>query len=96
VVKSCRDGGAGVRERRPRGTLARDLPETALHATSRRPMNQPSAAPFTCVVVWGREVLQGDANHPHINGKDGVAGSIPAGGSAYALTSGNAGRRGAR
>jgi hypothetical protein len=35
----------------------------------------------TCVTVWAREVLQGVVNHPRIDGKDGVAGSIPAGGS---------------
>src|SRR5215203_2681366 len=48
--------------------LARGLPETALHATSRRPINQPSAAPFTCSVAWVGEVVHGDVNHPSING----------------------------
>src|SRR5512133_1267180 len=47
VVKSCRDDGVGVSaindHARP---LARDLPETALHATSRRHTTQPSTAPF--------------------------------------------------
>src|SRR5687768_2115404 len=61
--------------------LARDLPETAPRAASPRPTTQPSAAPFTSSVVWEHEVLQGVVNHPRINGKDGVAGSIPAGGS---------------
>jgi hypothetical protein len=37
------------------------------------------------------EVEHGVVNHPSIHGKDGVAGSIPAGGSTQALTSGNAG-----
>jgi hypothetical protein len=41
-------------------------------------------------------VLYGVVNHPRIDGKDGVAGSIPAGGSTYALTSGNAGHCGVR
>jgi hypothetical protein len=31
--------------------------------------------------VWGREVLHGVVNLPRIDGKEGVAGSIPAGGS---------------
>jgi hypothetical protein len=70
--------------------LTRDLPETALHATSRNPTPRSSAAPFTWAVVWPREVLRGGVNHPHIDGKDGVAGSIPAGGSTPRLTSGNA------
>jgi hypothetical protein len=59
--------------------LARDLPETALHATSRRPTTQSPAAPFTCAVVWSCEALRGDLNHRRIDGKDGVAGSTPAG-----------------
>src|SRR5919106_5681446 len=60
---------------------ARDLPETALHVTSPCPTTQPLAGPPTCAVVWGREVLHGVVNHRRIDGKDGVAGSIPAGGS---------------
>jgi hypothetical protein len=70
-----------VPETTPLGALARDLPETALRVTWRRPTTQPSAAPFTCSVVWVGEVVHGDVNHPRIDGKDGVAGSIPAGGS---------------
>jgi hypothetical protein len=82
VVKSCRDGGAGVRERRSRGgPLARDLPETALRAASHCPTTRPSTAPLTSVVVWAHEVVRGVVNLPRIDGKDGVAGSIPAGGS---------------
>jgi hypothetical protein len=57
------------------------------------PTTLPSAAPLSCAVAWVREVLCGVVNLPRIDGKDGVAGSIPAGGSTYALTSGNAGRR---
>jgi hypothetical protein len=72
--------------------LARDLPGTAPRVPSRRPLAQSSAPPFTCAVVWGREVLCGGVNDPSIDGKDGVAGSIPAGGSTQALTSGNAGQ----
>jgi hypothetical protein len=44
----------------------------------------------TCAVVWSREVSHGVVNRPRIDGKDGVAGSIPAGGSTEALTSANA------
>jgi hypothetical protein len=81
-VEACRDSDGAVRGIDNRvGPLARDLPETALHATSRRPTTQPSAAPFTCAIVWEREVLQGAVNHRRIDGKDRVAGSIPAGGS---------------
>src|SRR5215211_239433 len=59
--------------------LARDLPETALHVTSRHLTTRPSTAPLTRVVVWGREVLCGVVNHPHINGMQGVRGSNPLG-----------------
>src|SRR5215211_9372792 len=61
--------------------LARDLPETTLHVTSRRLTTRHSTASLTSVVVWTREVLAGIVNSPSIYGKDGVAGSIPAGGS---------------
>jgi hypothetical protein len=90
VVEGCRDDGVGVGARTTAqttaqddraGALARNLPETALHAASRRLTTRPSTAPLTSVVVWAREVLQGVVNSPSIDGKDGVAGSIPAGGS---------------
>ena len=78
VVKGCRDDGAGARAKEdPRRGLARDLPETALHVTSRRLTTQPSAAPFTCSVAWVGEAAHGDVNHPHINGMQGVRGSNP-------------------
>jgi hypothetical protein len=57
--------------------LARDLPETVLHVTSRRPTTQPSAAPFTCTTACGREVLCGVVNHRRIDGMQGVRGSTP-------------------
>jgi hypothetical protein len=47
----------------------------------------------TCSVAWVGEVAHGGVNSPSINGKDGVAGSIPAGGSTHALTSANADSR---
>jgi len=56
---------------------ARNLPETALHVTSRRPTTRPSAAPVTCSVAWVDEAAHGDLNHPHINGMQGVRGSNP-------------------
>ena len=59
------------------GALARDLPETALRATSPRPTAQPSAAPFNCSVAWVGEMAHGDVNHPSINGMQGVRGSHP-------------------
>jgi hypothetical protein len=59
--------------------LARDLPEPALHMTSRRPATESSAALLTCAVVWVGEVLHGVVNDRRIGGKDGVADSIPAG-----------------
>jgi hypothetical protein len=71
---------------------ARKLPETTHHVSSPRPTTQPSAAPLTCAVVWAREVLHFVVNHPRIDGKDGVASSILAGGSTQALTSRDAGR----
>jgi hypothetical protein len=82
---------AGVAGDGLQGTLARDLPETALRATSPRLTPRPSTASLTCVTVWAREVLQGVVNPPRIDGKDGVAGSIPAGGSTKPMTSANAG-----
>jgi hypothetical protein len=61
--------------------LARDLPETALHAASPRLRTQASTAQLTCSDMRPCEALHGDVNYLHIDGKDGVAGSIPAGGS---------------
>src|SRR5215203_3444877 len=67
--------------REPEQSLARDLPETALRAASRSLTTQPSAAPATCAIVWVRVALGGVASPPRIDGKDGVADSIPAGSS---------------
>ena len=58
---------------------ARDSPETALHVTSRGPTPNRSTSALTCRVVWTREVVHGVVNYPRIDGKDGVASSIPAG-----------------
>ena len=63
--------------RRPCRVLARDLPETTLRATSRRPTTRPSSTPFTWAVVWPREAVHGGVNHPHIDGMQGVRGSNP-------------------
>jgi hypothetical protein len=52
--------------------LARDLPETALRATSRHPTSNLSTAPVSCADVWRREVPQGIVNHPRIDGKDAI------------------------
>jgi hypothetical protein len=61
--------------------LARDLPETALHVTSRRPTPRSPTPPSTCAVVWAWRARPGRVNPRCIDGKDRVAGSIPAGGS---------------
>jgi hypothetical protein len=61
------------------GALARDLPETALRATSPRLTPRPSTVPLTCANVWPREVLQGVVNHRRIDGKDGIVDSIAPG-----------------
>ena len=63
------------------GDLARDLPETALHVALRCLTSQPSTRPPSCANVRARGVLLGVVNQRRIDGKDGVAGSIPAGGS---------------
>jgi hypothetical protein len=74
VVQGCWADGPGVRAKDdPTGVLARDLPETALRTTSRRPIPQPSTASLTCAVMWPREVLRGVVNQRRIDGKDGIA-----------------------
>ena len=93
VPVSCeqvQDGRAGVHAMDRAGPCQR-LPETAPRVTSRRPTARSSAPPFTWAVVRSREVLTGGVNPRRIDGKDGVAGSIPAGGSTPRLTSANAG-----
>ncbi len=59
--------------RGPPSALARDLPETALHVTSRRLMSPLSTVPLTWADVWTRRVLHGSVNRPRIDGKDGIA-----------------------
>jgi hypothetical protein len=54
--------------RRSRRVLARDLPETALHAASCCLTTRRSAAPFTCSVAWVGEVTHGHVNHHSISG----------------------------
>jgi hypothetical protein len=77
-VEACRDGGAGVRAMDYHaGILARDLPETALHATSRSRTTPPSTARLILGFARGREVMWGTTNHPSINGMQGVKGSNP-------------------
>jgi hypothetical protein len=61
---------------RPCRGLARDLPDTALHVSSRRLTTRPSTLPLTSAVVWAREVLRGVVNPRRINGMQGVRGSI--------------------
>jgi hypothetical protein len=90
VVEGCWDDGAGVRaEDDHAGVLARDLPETALHAASRRLTTRPSAAPYTRSVAWVGEALHRDVNHPHINGMQGVRGSNPLSSTRHTLSAGH-------
>jgi hypothetical protein len=66
-------------------TPAEAVPEICqkLRPTQPRPAprHDPPTALLTWPDVWGPEVSQGVVNPPRIDGKDGVAGSIPAGGS---------------
>jgi hypothetical protein len=66
---------------------ASDLPAAAPHTASQHPISLSSTGPVTCGSVERREVPRCTPNGPTIDGKDGVAGSIPAGGSTQALTS---------
>jgi hypothetical protein len=52
------------------GALARDLPETALHLTGRRPRPNLASA-LHLLGCPGRAVAHGDMNHPSINGMQG-------------------------
>ena len=55
---------------------ARDLPETALHATSSRPTTPPSTGSLTCAVVWARtvrEVLEAGLPVAEVADRDGVS-----------------------
>jgi hypothetical protein len=75
----CQSEVAGLRTMAPASMpwtavqgLARDLPETALHATSRHPTPRSPAAPFTWAVVWPQEGVHGGVNSPHIDGMQEV------------------------
>jgi hypothetical protein len=63
--------------RRPPSALARDLPEAALRATSRRLMSPRSTVPLTWAVVRTRRVLHGSVNRPRIDGMQGSGVQIP-------------------
>jgi hypothetical protein len=60
---------------------ASDLPAAAPHTASQHPISLSSIRPATCGSVERSEVPRCPPNGPTIDGKDGVAGSIPAGGS---------------
>jgi hypothetical protein len=73
---------------------ASDLPAAAPHTASQHPISLSSIRPATCGSVERSEVPRCPPNGPTIDGKDGVAGSIPAGGSTKPMTNANgAGRR---
>jgi hypothetical protein len=76
----------------PTGLRASDLPAAVPHTASQHPISVPSIRPATCSSIERSEVPRCPPNGPTIDGKDGVAGSIPAGGSTQALTSANAGQ----
>jgi hypothetical protein len=65
----------------PTGLRASDLPAAVPHTASQHPISVPSIRPATCSSIERSEVPRCPPNGPTIDGKDGVAGSIPAGGS---------------
>ena len=82
VVEGCRDDGVGVGART---TAQGPLPEICQKLRYTHPHAAPRSHSWkrlpTCAIVWRRGVLHSVVNHRRIDGKDGVAGSIPAGGS---------------
>jgi hypothetical protein len=82
VVEGCRDDGVGVGART---TAQAPLPEICQKLRYTHPHAAPRSHSWkrlpTCAIVWRRGVLHSVVNHRRIDGKDGVAGSIPAGGS---------------
>ena len=82
---------AGPPTGHPTGLRASDLPAAAPHTASQHPISLSSIRPATCSSIERSEVPRCPPNGPTIDGKDGVAGSIPAGGSTPKLTSGDAG-----
>jgi hypothetical protein len=73
------------------GLRASDLPAAAPHTASQRPISLSSMRPATCSSIGRSVVPRCLPKGPTIDGKDGVAGSIPAEGSTLRLTSANAG-----
>src|SRR4029453_17028608 len=72
---------------------ASDLPAAVPHTASQHPVSLSSIRPATCSSIGRSEAPRCPPNGPTIDGKDGVAGSIPAGGSPPRLTSANVGRQ---
>jgi hypothetical protein len=60
---------------------ASDLPAATPHTASQHPISLSSIRPATCSSIERSEVPRCPPNGPTIDGKDEVAGSIPAGGS---------------
>jgi hypothetical protein len=92
--QQCTGGATGLWSRAV-GTMAsalvpgrlrrRPLPEICQKLRYTHPHAAPRSHSWkrlpSCAVVWRRGVLHSVVNHRRIDGKDGVAGSIPAGGS---------------
>jgi hypothetical protein len=81
VVKGCGGMAPAFVPRRPRGALPEICQKLRYAQPHAAPRHHPLAVLLTCSVAWVGEVVHGDVNPRRIDGKDGVAGSIPAGGS---------------
>jgi hypothetical protein len=80
----------------PTSMRASDLPAAAPHTASQHPTSLSPIRPATCSSIERSEVPRCPPKGPTIDGKDGVAGSIPAGGSTKPMTSANASDLGVR
>jgi hypothetical protein len=78
-MSRVQDGCAGVHAMDDRPGTCQRLPETTLCVTSRRPTPDTRQRLSHLRGCVARELPHGVVNHPHIDGKDGVAGSIPTG-----------------
>src|SRR4029450_8211150 len=74
VPVGCGQGSGTMRRRpchaRPCRALARDLPETALHAPRAAPTPRSSTVASTCAVVEAHQALCGVVNPSRFDGKE--------------------------